>query len=183
MNRERIEEVEGIKYERIPVKTHKITFGEDLPLLLKKYVLPKLKSGDWIAVSEKIVSVCQGHNRHISTVRAGWLARLLVKGVKKYPNDIGFSRPEKMQVAVERAGMRRILLAMLLGSIGKLFGVRGIFWIVAGHRVSEIDGFNPDAMYPYTEYVMLPPEEPEKIVRELEEQLGYPVAMVDGNNV
>jgi hypothetical protein len=88
-----------------------------------------------------------------------------------------------MQVAIERAGYPRILTAMVLGSIGKIFGVHGIFWIVAGNRVSEIDGFNPDAMYPYTEYVMLPPEEPERIVQELEEKLGHPVAMVDGNNV
>ena len=111
------------------------------------------------------------------------MAKLIVKGVKKYPNDIGFSRPEKMQVAVERAGYPRIILAMILGSIGKLFGLRGIFWIVAGHRISEIDGFNPAAMYPYPEYVMLPPEEPNKVVQELEEKLGYPVAMVDGTNV
>ena len=183
MKKEKIEEVEGIKYARIPVKTHKISFGEDVASLLKKYALPKLKPGDWVAISEKVVSVCQKHVRHISTVRVSWLARLIVKGVKKYPNDIGYSRPEKMQVAVERSGYPRILLAIVLGLIGKLFGIRGIFWIVAGHRVSEIDGFNPDAMYPYTEYAMLPPEEPEKAVQELEEKLGYPVAMVDGTNV
>ena len=183
IKKERIEEIDGIKYARIPVKTHKIAFGEDLAALLKKYVNSKLQPGDWVAISEKVVSVCQKSVRHISTVRVSWLARLLVKGVKKYPNDIGYSRPEKMQVAVERAGTGRIILATILGSIGKLFGVRGIFWIVAGHRISEIDGFNPDAMYPYTEYVMLPPPEPEKTVQEREEKLGYPVAMVDGNNV
>jgi hypothetical protein len=183
MTKKKIREVDGVNYARIPVKTHKISFGEDVASLLKKYALPKLKPGDWVAVSEKVVSVCQKHVRHISTVKVSWLAKLIVKGVKKYPNDIGYSRPEKMQVAVERAGYPRILLAMILGSMGRLFGIHGIFWIVAGHRVSEIDGFNPDAMYPYTEYVMLPPEEPEKVVQELEEKLGYPVAMVDGTNV
>lgn len=183
MTNQKIEEVNGVKYARIPVKTPKIKFGEDLSSLLKKYVSPKIKPGDWIAVSEKVVSVCQNHVRHLSTVKAGRLAKMIVKRVKKYPNDIGYSRPEKMQVAIERAGTERIILAMILGSIGKLFGIRGIFWIVSGHRISEIDGFNPDAMYPYTEYVMLPPEEPEKVVQGLEEHLGYPVAMVDGNNV
>ena len=183
MTKKKIREVDRVNYARIPVKTHKISFGEDVASLLKKYALPKLKPGDWVAVSEKVVSVCQKHVRHISTVKVSWLAKLIVKGVKKYPNDIGYSRPEKMQVAVERAGYPRILLAMILGSMGRLFGIHGIFWIVAGHRISEIDGFNPDAMYPYTEYVMLPPEEPEKVVQELEEELGYPVAMVDGTNV
>jgi len=183
MIKKMIRKVDGVNYARILVKTHQIVFGEDLFPVLKKYAFPKLQPGDWVAVSEKVVSVCQNNVRHLSTVRANWLAKLIVKGVKKYPNDIGFSRPEKMQVAVERAGYPRIILAMILGSIGKLFGLRGIFWIVAGHRISEIDGFNPAAMYPYPEYVMLPPEEPNKVVQELEEKLGYPVAMVDGTNV
>ncbi|KRT67503.1 MAG: asparagine synthase [candidate division WWE3 bacterium CSP1-7] len=183
MIKKMIRKVDGVSYARILVKTHQIVFGEDLFPVLKKYAFPKLQPGDWVAVSEKVVSVCQNNVRHLSTVRANWLAKLIVKGVKKYPNDIGFSRPEKMQVAVERAGYPRIILAMILGSIGKLFGLRGIFWIVAGHRISEIDGFNPAAMYPYPEYVMLPPEEPNKVVQELEEKLGYPVAMVDGTNV
>ena len=170
-------------YERIPIKTHLISFGEDLLSIIQKYVLPNFKEGDWIAVSEKVVSVCQNNVRHISTVKAGFLAKILVKGVKKYPNDIGYSRPEKMQVAIETAGKLRIILAAILGGIAKLFGIHGIFWIIAGHRISEIDGFNPDAMYPYTEYVVLPPKEPEKVCQEIEDKLGCPAVIVDGNNI
>ena len=176
-------EVSGTKYQRIPVKTHKVSFGEDLTGLLKKYASPRMKAGDWLAVSEKVVSVAQNNVRHLSTVKASWLAHLIVKGVKKYPNDIGFSRPEKMQVAVERSGYLRMILAVILGSLGKIFGIKGIFWIVAGKRVAEIDGFNPDAMYPYTEYVMLPPDDPQGLCEDLERKLGYPVAIVDGNNI
>jgi hypothetical protein len=170
-------------FERIPVKTHLILFGEDLLSIIKKYVLPKFKEGDWIAISEKVVSVCQNNVRHISTVKAGFLAKLIVKGVKKYPNDIGYSRPEKMQVAIETAGRPRIILAMILGGIGKIFGLHGIFWIVAGKRISEIDGFNPDAMYPYTEYAVLPPKEPEKVCQKIEDELGCPAVIIDGNNI
>src|SRR3990170_26643 len=179
----KIFEFNGIKYARLPIKTHKIDFGEDLSYLLEKYARPELKKGDWVAISEKVVSVCQNNVRHLSTVRTGWLAKLIVKGVKKYPNDIGFSRPEKMQVAVERSGRLRMILAVILGSLGKIFGIKGIFWIVAGKRVAEIDGFNPDAMYPYTEYVMLTPDDPQGLCEDLEKRVGYPVAIVDGNNI
>ena len=170
-------------YERIPIRTHLIHFGEDLLSIIQKYVLPEFKEGDWIAISEKVVSVCQNNVRHISTVKAGLLAKLIVKGVKKYPNDIGYSRPEKMQVAIETSGKLRIILAMIFGAIGKVFGIRGIFWIIAGKRVAEIDGFNPDAMYPYTEYVVLPPKEPEKVCQEIEDKLGCPSVIIDGNNI
>ena len=175
--------VKSCRYVRIPIKTHLIQFGENLTSLIKRYVSPKIKNGDWLAISEKVVSVCQNNVRHISTVKAGWLAKLIIKGVKKYPNDIGFSKPEKMQLAVELSGQPRMILAIILGAIGKLFGIRGIFWIIAGHRVAEIDGFNPDSMYPYTEYAALPPKDPEKICQEIEDELGIPTAIIDGNNI
>lgn len=175
--------VDGRTYERLPKRTHLIQFGEDLIPVLRKYVESALRAGDWLAISEKVVSVCQNNVRHISTVKAGWLAKLIVRGVKKYPNDIGFSLPEKMQLAVELSGRPRMLLAMLLGAIGKLFGIRGIFWVIAGKRVAEIDGFNPDSMYPYTEYAALPPREPEKVCQRIEEALGCPAAIIDGNNI
>ncbi|MBI2623668.1 MAG: hypothetical protein HYW65_03815 [Candidatus Liptonbacteria bacterium] len=170
-------------YERIPVRTHRIAFGESLFAVLARYALPLTQKGDWIAISEKVVSVAQNNVRHISTVKAGWLAKLIVKGVKKYPNDIGFSRPEKMQLAVELAGRPRIMLAILLGAVGKLFGIRGIFWRVAGNRISEIDGFNPDAMAPYKEYAALPPREPEKVCAQIESKTAVPAVIIDGNNI
>ncbi len=183
-NKKLIRVVDGISYTRVLVRTHKIEFKEDLLALLKRYIAPEnFEAGDWIALSEKVVSVCQNNVRHISTVKAGWLAKLIVKGVKKYPDDIGFSRAEKMQVAVEMAGYGRMLCAVVLGAIGKIFGIKGIFWIIAGNRVSEIDGFNPDAMYPYTEYAVLPPKDPEKVCREIEDKLGFPAVIIDGNNI
>jgi len=176
--------IDGVNYERKMVKTRLLNFNDDLYKTIEEYVLPARQGGsDWLAISEKVVSVCQNNVRHISTVKAGWLAKLIVKGVKKYPNDIGFSRPEKMQVAVELAGQPRMILAIILGSLGKLVGVRGIFWRVAGNRVSEIDGFNPAAMYPYTEYAILPPKEPEKVCIEIEKRFNLPAVIIDGNNI
>jgi len=175
--------INDVAYERVPVKTHLIDFGEDLVQVTQKYAGPLFRQGDWIAVSEKVVSVCQNNVRHISTVKAGWLAKLIVRGVKKYPNDIGFSRPEKMQLVVEISGLLRVLPAMLLGALGKLVGIHGVFWHVAGKRVAEIDGFNPAAMYPYTEYAALPPKEPVKVCQEIEDRLGIPAVIIDGNNI
>jgi len=176
-------EVKGEEYERRAPKTRLFMFGEDLFKAIQEYVLPNRQNGDWLAISEKVVSVCQNNVRHISSVKAGFLAKLIVKFVKKYPNDIGFSRPEKMQVAVETSGSARMILAILLGTLGKIIGIKGIFWRVAGNRVSEIDGFNPAAMYPYTEYAILPPKDPEKICDEIEKRFNLPAVIIDGNNI
>lgn len=170
-------------YERQAIKTRLLNFGDDLFKAIQDYVLPKKQKGDWLAISEKVVSVCQNNVRHISNVKAGFLAKLIVKFVKKYPNDIGFSLPEKMQVAVETSGAPRMVVAIALGTLGKIIGIKGIFWRVAGHRVSEIDGFNPTAMYPYTEYAVLPPKDPEKICSEIEARFNLPAVIIDGNNI
>ena len=175
--------VGNAEYKRVPVRTHLINFSEDLIGLIKRYAVPETSAGDWVAISEKVVSVCQNNVRHISSVKAGWLARLIVKGVKKYPDDIGFSLPEKMQVAVDVVGQPRMILAMILGALGKIIGIHGIFWRVAGHRISEIDGFNPASMYPYTEYAALPPREPERVCAEIERATGIPAVIIDGNNI
>ncbi len=176
-------DVNGKTYERKAIKTRLLNFNDDLFGAIQEFVLPQKKNGDWLAISEKVVSVCQNNVRHISSVKAGFLAKLIVKFVKKYPNDIGFSKAEKMQVAVETSGAPRMVCAIVLGTLGKVIGINGIFWRVAGHRVSEIDGFNPDSMYPYTEYAVLPPRYPEKTCNEIEKRFGLPAVIIDGNNI
>lgn len=175
--------VEGVAYDRDPIKTHKIVFGEDLTEVVKKYVSPIAQKGDWIALSEKVVSVSQNNMRHISTVKVGWLAKLIVRGVKKYPDDKGWDNPEKMQLVVEMAGAPRVILAMILGGVGKLFGIHGVFWVIVGHRLGEIDGYNPVVMPPYNEWAALPPKEPKKFCERIEKETGLPTVVIDGNNI
>ena len=97
--------VRGVDYERIPVKTHLIHIKEPLEPVFDEYVKPVLQPGDWLAVSEKFVTISQGRVIHHSVVRPGLLAKLLVKGVTKHPDDVGYSDPRKMQVAIMQAGL------------------------------------------------------------------------------
>ena len=176
--------VDGITYERFPIRVPRlIEFGEGLEVVLKEFVAPHFQQGDWVAVSEKIVSISQNLVRHISTVEVGWLARFITLGVKKHKNMTAWSRPEKMQVAIEIVGVPRIILAAGVGAVGKLIGKRGWFWIVAGHRVSEIDGFIPEDMYPYTEWGVLPPPDPQGDCERVERATGIPIVTADANYI
>lgn len=175
-------EVDGRKFERFGVRTRMVEFGDDIGSLVKEYVPDLYKPGDWVALSEKVVSVGQNNARHMSTVKVGWLARLIVKGVKKYPNDIAWEHPAKMQVAIDMAGRPRMLAALVFGGLTRLVRIHGVFWRIAG-RVSEIDGFNPRAMYPYTEYAILPPIDPDGVAQKIEDDLHVPATIIDGNNI
>jgi hypothetical protein len=174
--------VDGMVYERFPIRVPRlIKFGENLEAVLEEFVKPHFKEGDWVALSEKLVSISQNKVRHISDVKVTWLARLIQKGVKKHKNMTAWNNPAKIQVAIEEAGVWRIIPAMFIGAFGKLIGVRGLFWIVAGHRVSEIDGFIPEDMYPYTEWAVLPPPDPQGDCERVEKLTGMPSTVADAN--
>jgi hypothetical protein len=176
--------VKGVDYDRIPVQTHLIHIKEPLEPVFDEYVKPVLQDGDWLAVSEKFVTISQGRVIHHSVVRPGWLAKMLVKGVTKHPDDVGYSDPRKMQVAIMQAGWWRMLFAMIGGGFSRLvLRRRGDFYRIAGHRISEIDGFNPATVKPFDEFAMLGPDDPTAAASELAAHVGAPVAIVDANNI
>ena len=176
--------VDCITYERFPIKIPRLVkFSENLEDVVNEFVKPHYQKGDWIAISEKVFSVSQNLVRHISTVHVGKLAKFITLGVQKHKNMTAWSRAEKMQLAVEIVGTPRILLAAAVGAIGKFMGKRGWFWIVAGHRVSEIDGFIPEDMYPYSEYGVLPPPNPQGDCQRIEDATGIPTVTADANYI
>ena len=175
--------VDNIVYDRFPVQSRLIGFSENLESVITENIKPYFEEGDWVALSEKLVSVCQNRVRHISTVKVSPLAKLIKIGIKKHKNMTAWSKPEKIQIAIEEAGVWRIIPAMILGFIGKIFGIRGIFWSIAGNRVAEIDGFIPEGMYPYTEWAVLPVLDPQGVCDEIQKNLGIPVVIADANYI
>jgi len=175
--------IEGIRYRRIPVQTHLIHVKESLVDVLKLYVSPIYRDGDILVLSEKAVAISQGRVIHRSLVRPGLLAKVIVKGVKKYEDDVGFSDPAKMQVAIMRAGWFRMLAATVIGACSRLIGRHGDFYRIAGNRVSQIDGFNPHTIKPFDEFAMLGPEDPPRDAQAIEDATGWPAVIVDANNI
>ncbi len=178
-------DVRGTTYRRIPVKTHKVGIGEDLADLIERYAGPDITPATTMCLSQKFVSICRGDVRHISDVHETRLARLIVKYVQKNDNgDIGYSHPKKMQVAIDEAGYPRMVAAVIGGGFSKfVLRRRGDFYRIAGHHISEIDGFNPDAMAPFDQYAMLPSPNPDAICDELAKRFGCAAYIIDGNNI
>lgn len=171
-------------FVRAPIQTHLVMFGEDLAEVIAQCAGDRITPGTAICLSEKFVTICQNNVRHIDDVHETWLARLIVRYVTRYPNDIGYSHPKKMQVAIDLAGYPRMVAAVVLGGISKLLlRRRGDFYRIAGHRISEIDGFNPEAMKPFDEYAMLPPRDPDMTCEQLAERFQCACYIIDGNNI
>ncbi len=176
-------EVGGKKYARYPVKTHVITETDSIPDVAEKYVSEFLKPGDIVFMSEKSVACSQKRAVPLDTIKPRRLARFLTRFVYKSPYGIGLSMPETMEMALRECGVVRILFAAFISAIGKLLGRRGWFYKVAGYRAESIDGPTPYTLPPYNKCVVLGPEDPDKVAREVAQRLGAPACVVDINDL
>ncbi len=175
--------VNGKKYARYPVETPIVNIGDNLMKFIEMYALPYYQQGDIFCISSKIISITEKFVVHRSQVKISPLARLIVKFVKKWPNDYGYSLPEKMQVAINIVGYPRMILALIGGTFMKLLGKPGYFYRIAGSNINAIDGFIPTAMPPFNEYAFLPPINADAIANKIEDTYSMHIAIVDGNNV
>lgn len=175
--------VDGIDYERIPVKTHVVKYGDNIIEVVKKYTEGKLNDGDMIFISEKCVACTQNRAIPLSEIHPSRLATFLSHFVTKTPHGIGLGMPETMHYAIKECGTLRILAAAAAGAIGKLIGKKGWFYIVAGRKAASIDGPTPNTIPPYNQYVVLGPENPNKVAKEISEAIKHPVFIVDINDL
>ena len=178
-------EVDGQKFERLPIKTHLITKNDDIIEVAEKYGAPVLSQpGDILFISEKIVACSQGRAIPLEDIHPRKLAIFLSDHVTKTPHGIGLGMPETMEMALQEVGTLRILFAAVVSVIGKkIFKKSGWFYNVAGYRARSIDGPCHNTIPPYNHYVVLGPLEPDKVCRQIKERLGYDVCIIDANDI
>lgn len=171
-------------HERYSIKTHFVGVGENYIELVEKYVSPFVnKEADILYISEKIISLCQGRVVYKRDVKVGLLAKTLSKFVHKTTAGYSVGNVYKMQVAIDEAGVGRILLASFASAITKPFGKRGVFYSVAGNGVSGIDGFYGEVFDSYEDMGILDPQKPNEVSNEIYEKTGVRTVIVDANDL
>ena len=175
--------VDGVDYQRIPVKTHLITDKDDMADVVVKYAKDKMVDGDILFISEKAVACTQSRAIPMENIKSRKLAVTLSRYVTKTPAGIGLGIPETMEMALQECGTLRILFSAFCSVIGKLLGKKGWFYIVAGPKARGIDGPTAGTIPPYDHYVVLTPADPMGTSKRLAQALGHPVAIVDINDI
>lgn len=178
-----IREVNGIRYQRIPLKTHLITNQDNMEDVIAKYAKEQMQPSDILFISEKAVACTQNRAIPMEDIKPRPLAVKLSRYVTKTPAGIGLGIPETMEMALQECGTLRILFAAFCSVIGKLLGKRGWFYIVAGPKARGIDGPTEGTIPPYDHYVVLTPAQPMETSKKLARSLGHPVAIVDINDL
>jgi len=165
------------------IKTHFIKTSDKLDDIVAKYVLPVMKEKDIVVFCEKIISIMQGRVIYRKDLKVGFWAKFLSKFAMKTPYGFSVGNPLKMQIAINLAGLPRILFASFIGGLGKLVRIRGLFYILAGHQISEIDGFYGEAFPEYANMGILGSKDSSRVCNDLKKKYGFSCAIVDINDL
>ncbi|MDO4563280.1 MAG: coenzyme F420-0:L-glutamate ligase [Clostridia bacterium] len=171
-------EVDGKLYRRFGIRTQVITNKDDICSVAKQYAEPLLEENDVLFISEKMVACTQSRAIMLSDIHPRPLAIFLSKHVYKNPGGIGLAMPETMEMALRECGVLRILFAAVCSVVGKLFGQRGWFYIVAGRKAASIDGPCHYTLPPYNKYVVLGPDKPNATAKKVSSALGGKLVLI-----
>jgi len=180
--------IDGIGWQRIPVKTRLILRGDDLEESIHEGISLAgliLSADDLLFVSEKAVGGSQGRYFVLGEddLHVRPLARFLSRYVTRTPGGIGLGMPETMECALRECGTIKILFAALAGGFTKLLGRKGDFYRIAGTCARSIDGPTRGTIPPFNNAVSLAPLDPEGVSKRLAERFGCAVAVVDINDL
>lgn len=175
--------VNGTTYMRHAIKTHFVKQGEDYIEIFKKYVSPLYEEGDIVSSSEKIIALCQNRVVKREDLKIGFWAKFLSKFASTTSAGIGVGETIKMQYAITKVGLPRVLWASIAGGVCKLFGKRGVFYEIVGQEVSGLDGFYDHVWKEYGDIGIENPENPSGVCDEIKEKLGMSCMIVDANDL
>jgi hypothetical protein len=170
---------QGDHSQVLPIRTHLLGVLDDPAEVLRHYAGPLLMPGDVLTIGETPLAVMQGRYHHPSTVEPSALARLLCRVF--HPTS-SLATACGLQSLIDLVGPARVLCAWLVGMALKLVGSKGWFYRLAGDQarlIDDITGTTP----PYDQTIVLGPERPAELCRELAAQLGVAVAVVDVNDL
>lgn len=176
--------VEGARYERYAIQTHFVEEGEDYHKLIEQYVKPLYREGDILSISEKVIGMCQRQTVNQSSIHLGFWAKFLSRFATKTKSGIGMDEPYKLQLVINMKGICRVLVASIVGALGKCIGKKGLFYKILGKDVAGIDGFYAHSAFErYQHLAVLLPKNPDKVCEEIEVEFGIPTMIVDANDI
>lgn len=169
--------------EKIPIKTHLVMRGDDIEDIVVRYAGHLVIPGDTIIITSKIVSVCQRRTKHFNQLTPGFWAKILWRFVTVPRWGIGaVGLPEKMQAAIDLAGLPTILIGAAFGMVGRLTHRTGYFFKVAGHGVAEIDGSRVLTFDPFIRVIIWGPHNADKVANNIRDKIGVEVAIIDAGD-
>lgn len=172
-----------MKITLYPCRTKLITKNDTIEDIVEVYVKKFLQKDDIVVIAESPLAITQNRAIPEEKIRIGYIARFLWRYVAKVPYGVGLRSPESMQCAVNESGSLRILIAAIASALTKPFGVKGIFYRVAGKKAAMIDAAHTTPIEPFERCVILGPDKPDGVAQRLKKRFCVEFAVMDINDI
>ena len=162
-----------------PIKTHILGTLDDPITILKSYIPNDFLPTDILTIGESPLAIMQGKYLDYRSINVSSFARLICKGF--HPTS-SLATACGMQTLINISGPSRILISWLIGGVCKSFGIRGIFYRLAGEQarlIDDITGTTP----PYDKCIVLGPKDTQDFCIKASKALQVNVAVVDVNDL
>ena len=162
-----------------PIKTHILGTLDDPIKILKSYIPNNCLPSDILTIGESPLAIMQGEYIDYRTINVSPVARLLCKGF--HPTS-SLATACGIQTLINISGPTRIIISWLVGGICKFFGIKGVFYRLAGEQarlIDDITGTTP----PYDKSIVLGPKDTKSFCIKASKELQVNVAVVDVNDL
>ena len=162
-----------------PIKTHILGSLDDPIETLNSYMPADCLPTDILTIGESPLAIIQGRYIDYRNVNANLISRLVCKGF--HPTS-SLATASGMQTLINIYGPTRIIISWLIGGIFKVFGVKGMFYRLAGEQarlIDDITGTTP----PYDKSIVLGPKNTKTFCIKAAKELNINVAVVDVNDL
>lgn len=167
-------------YEIVTVPTRILTHHDNICDAINEYGKGKFGPHDVICVAESVVAITQNRALRCEEFKPTLLAKFLCR---LFPAKGSLSGWYSMQSLLDAEGSVRVLSAVIVGGIAKIFGKPGVFYERAGEQARLIDDVT-GTMPPYDKHIVYGPSEPDKVAVAIKEATGaYGAAVADVNDL
>ena len=160
--------------EIVPITTRILTPKDDIVDAIEHYTRDIITADDVVTVAESVVAITQGNIVRPDEMHISELSKLCCLFIPDYGS---LATPHGMQALMDREGEWRVAGALVAGFLGKVIGIRGLFYKWGGRQAALIDDVT-GTMPPFDKCVVYGPEKPEEVVANLKARMNCFGAMI-----
>ncbi|MDC2990952.1 hypothetical protein OAZ02_00195 [Prochlorococcus sp. AH-736-F23] len=167
------------KYNALAIKTDLLGCFDDSINTVIEYCKGIVEKNDILTIGESPLAIMQ--NRYVSPQNLKY--NIFSKALCYFFHPTSsLATACGMQLLINKIGVTRITLALIVGFIFKLVGIKGMFYRLTGSESSLIDDIS-GTVIPYDKSIVMGPLNPDLFCKEVSKYLKIDVAVVDVNDL
>ncbi len=166
-------------YIALAIKTDLLGIFDDPVKTISAYCRDIIKKGDILVIGETPLAIMQG--RYINPVNIKYSIYSKILCSFFHPTS-SLATACGMQLLINKIGVTRIVLALFLGLLFKIIGIKGIFYRLTSQESSLIDDIS-GTTFPYDKSIVMGPIKTNDFCKDVSKVLGINVVVADVNDL